>query len=88
MRVSNGLNAYVRHAKRQYDPLPSVPPPPLMCLTGSRLEDLLEKSHVAHSFGGGMNQKRRRTHLDAVLAGVSPEEEAASDGAAAAAAAT
>ncbi|CAM9574453.1 unnamed protein product, partial [Sphacelaria rigidula] len=40
---------------------------------GSRLEDLLEKSHVAHSFGA--SSKRRRTHLDAVLAGPSPEEE-------------
>ncbi|CAM9956559.1 unnamed protein product [Ectocarpus sp. 12 AP-2014] len=56
--------------------------------SGSRLEDLLEKSHVAHSFGAA-SSKRRRTHLDAVLAGVSPDEqEEASTVAAAAAAET
>lgn len=35
---------------------------------------MLEKSYVAHSFGTA-SSKRRRTHLDAVLAGVSPDEE-------------
>lgn len=54
--------------------------------TGSRLEDLLEKSHVAHSFGA--SSKRRRTHLDAVLAGTSPEEDAEKTAQAAAAALT
>eukprot|EP00904_Undaria_pinnatifida_P008972 jgi/Undpi1/5204/HiC_scaffold_2.g00486.m1 len=54
--------------------------------SGSRLEDLLEKSHVAHSFGGG-SSKRRRTNLDAVLAGLSPEEEASAAAATAATAA-
>lgn len=53
-------------------------------ITGSRLEDLLEKSHVAHSFGTS-SSKRRRTHLDAVLAGVSPDEEEATAAATAAA---
>lgn len=53
-------------------------------MTGSRLEDLLEKSHVAHSFGSA-SSKRRRTNLDAVLAGVSPDEEEATAAAAAAA---
>ncbi|CAM9961532.1 unnamed protein product [Pylaiella littoralis] len=52
--------------------------------SGSRLEDLLEKSHVAHSFGSA-SSKRRRTNLDAVLAGVSPDEEEATAAAAAAA---
>lgn len=51
--------------------------------SGSRLEDLLEKSHVAHSFGS-VSSKRRRTNLDAVLAGLSPEEEASATAAAAA----
>ncbi len=40
---------------------------------GSRLEDLLEKSSVAHMFGP---KKRQRVNLDAVLP---PEEDAASD---------
>ncbi|CAM9793831.1 unnamed protein product [Chrysoparadoxa australica] len=34
--------------------------------TGTRLESLLEKSHVAHMFGGNPS-KRRRVHLDAIL---------------------
>lgn len=51
-----------------------VVPPSVIFSTGSRLEDLLEKSYVAHSFGS-TSSKRRRTHLDAVLAGVSPDDE-------------
>ncbi|KAG5176022.1 cystathionine beta-lyase [Tribonema minus] len=34
----------------------------------SRLEGLLEKSHVAHMFGSSVANKRRRTNLDAALA--------------------
>eukprot|EP00953_Heterococcus_sp_UTEX-ZZ885_P012940 7394-Heterococcus_DN1.PRE.2 len=48
---------------------------------GSRLEGLLEKSHVAHMFGNKAN-KRRRTNLDAALL----DDEKASAPAAAAAA--
>jgi cysteine-S-conjugate beta-lyase len=45
----------------------SVFPSPIFdSRTGSRLEGLLEKSHVAHMFGNKAN-KRRRTNLDAAL---------------------
>jgi len=46
--------------------------------TGSRLEDLLEKSYVTQLVSGDLNagQKRRRAHLDALLETAQEEEDA------------